>query len=154
MVCVLDDLQVYLTTPPGTDVIVLHGPGSICAGRGTSGVSVLFCDDRFTLSRNYGHQRCWRHQGEHYASATVVTRRTFGGGDVTVWAGGSTQNRTALHFVNGTMTSPNHLNNIVNPVVLLLHEQHRLTSSSWTTMLQLIEVTPLGNGCWRLGYLK
>ncbi|KAJ8350762.1 hypothetical protein SKAU_G00258920 [Synaphobranchus kaupii] len=33
VVCVLDDLQGYLTTPPGTGVIVLHGPGSIYAGR-------------------------------------------------------------------------------------------------------------------------
>ncbi|KAJ8362867.1 hypothetical protein SKAU_G00116980, partial [Synaphobranchus kaupii] len=65
--------------------------------------SVLFSDEsRFTLSRNDGRQRCWRRQGEHYASATVVTRRPFGGGGVTVWAG--------------------------------------LISSSWTTMLQLIEV--------------
>uniref|UniRef100_A0A673HIB9 Transposase Tc1-like domain-containing protein n=1 Tax=Sinocyclocheilus rhinocerous TaxID=307959 RepID=A0A673HIB9_9TELE len=36
---------------------------------------VLFSDEsRFTLSRNYGGQCCWRCQGERYASATVVTR--------------------------------------------------------------------------------
>uniref|UniRef100_A0A3Q3MSS0 HTH cro/C1-type domain-containing protein n=1 Tax=Mastacembelus armatus TaxID=205130 RepID=A0A3Q3MSS0_9TELE len=40
---------------------------------------VLFSDEsRFTLSRNDGRQRCWRHQGERYASATVVTRRARG----------------------------------------------------------------------------
>jgi len=33
----VDDLQGYLNTPPGTGVIVLHGPRSINAGRGTSG---------------------------------------------------------------------------------------------------------------------
>uniref|UniRef100_A0A671LN17 Transposase Tc1-like domain-containing protein n=1 Tax=Sinocyclocheilus anshuiensis TaxID=1608454 RepID=A0A671LN17_9TELE len=34
--------------------------------------SVLFSDDsRFTLSRNNGHQRSWRCQGERYAAAIV-----------------------------------------------------------------------------------
>ena len=49
---------------------------------------VLFSDEgQFTLSRNDGCQRCWRHQGESYPSATVVTRRVFADGGVTVWAG-------------------------------------------------------------------
>jgi len=43
-----------------------------------------------------------------------------GGGGVTVWAGVSSQYRTALHFV----TSPYYLNNI-NSVTVPLHEQHR-----------------------------
>ncbi|KAK7881405.1 hypothetical protein WMY93_029814 [Mugilogobius chulae] len=59
--------------------------------------------------------------GERYASATVVTRRAFGGGGVTVWAEVSSWYRTALHFV----TSPYYLNNIINPVIVPLHEQHR-----------------------------
>ena len=86
---------------PCPGVIVLHGPGSIYAGRGTSGT-----------------QCC---------SATVVTRRAFGGGgSVTVWAGvyRTSRYRTALHFVNGTVTSPYYLNNIINPVIVPLHEQH------------------------------
>ncbi|MEQ2272309.1 hypothetical protein XENORESO_018570 [Xenotaenia resolanae] len=36
-VCVLVDLQGYLTTPPRTGIIVLHGPESIYTGQGTSG---------------------------------------------------------------------------------------------------------------------
>ena len=44
---------------------------------------------------------------------------------VLVWAGVSSQYRTALHFVNGTVTSPYYLNNIINPVIVPLHEQHR-----------------------------
>jgi len=62
---------------------------------------------------------------ERYASATVVTRRAFGGGGgVPAWEGVSSQYRTALHFVNGTMTSPYYPNNIINPVIVPLHEQH------------------------------
>uniref|UniRef100_A0A673MTP4 Tc1-like transposase DDE domain-containing protein n=1 Tax=Sinocyclocheilus rhinocerous TaxID=307959 RepID=A0A673MTP4_9TELE len=44
---------------------------------------------------------------------------------VTVWAGVSSQYRTALHLVNGTVTSQYYLNNIINPVIVPLHEQHR-----------------------------
>ncbi|MEQ2222256.1 hypothetical protein ILYODFUR_024271 [Ilyodon furcidens] len=36
----------------------------------------------------------------------------------------SSQCRTALHLVNGTMISPYYLNNIINPVIVSLHEQH------------------------------
>jgi len=42
-----------------------------------------------------------------------------------VWAGVCSQYRTALHFVNGTVTRPYYLNNIINPVIVPLHEQHR-----------------------------
>ena len=88
--------------------------------------SVLFSDESgLMLSRNDCRQRYWKHQGESYASATVVTRQAFGGGGVTVWAGVSSQYRTALHFVNGTVTSLYYLNNIINPVIVPLHEQHR-----------------------------
>ncbi len=42
-----------------------------------------------------------------------------------VWAGVSSQYRTTLHLVNGTVTSQYYLNNIINPVIVPLHEQHR-----------------------------
>ena len=38
--------------------------------------------------------------------------------------GVSSQYRTALHFVTGTVTSPYYLNNIINLVIVPLHEQH------------------------------
>ncbi len=44
---------------------------------------------------------------------------------VTVRAGVSSPYRTALHLVNGTVTSQYYLNNIINPVIVPLHEQHR-----------------------------
>ncbi len=42
-----------------------------------------------------------------------------------VWAGVSSQYRTGLHLVNGSVTSQYYLNNIINPVIVPLHEQHR-----------------------------
>ncbi len=57
--------------------------------------SVLFSDEsRFTLIRNDGRQCCWR--------------------------GVSSQYRTGLHLVNGTVTSQYYLNNIINPVIVPL----------------------------------
>ncbi|MEQ2190469.1 hypothetical protein XENOCAPTIV_020975 [Xenoophorus captivus] len=53
-------------------------------------------------------------------------------------------------FGNGTVTSPYYPNNIINPVIVPLYEQHRLSPPSQTTILKLIEVTSLLNGCWRL----
>ena len=79
-----------------------------------------------------------------------VTRRAFGDAGVTVPAGVSSY-RTALHFVNGTVASTYNLNNIINPVIVLLHEQHR---SNLILMFLLIEVASSGKGCWRLVNLK
>ncbi len=44
---------------------------------------------------------------------------------VTVWAGVSSQYRIVLHLVNGTVTRQYYLNNIINLVIVPLHEQHR-----------------------------
>ena len=57
--------------------------------------------------------------------ATVVTRRATGGGGVTVWEGVCSRYRTPLQLVNGTVTGSYYLNNIINPVIVPLHEQHR-----------------------------
>lgn len=84
---------------------------------------VLFSDkSRFTSS-------CQRRQGECYASA-VVTRSAFGGGV-------SSRCRTALHFVNGTVTRASYLNNIMNPVIN--------QSPAWTTQAHEDEMSFMGN---------
>ncbi len=58
--------------------------------------SILFSDEsRFPLNRSEGRQCCWRCQRECYASAIVVWCYFLG--------------RTALHLVNGTVTSQYYL---------------------------------------------
>ncbi len=92
--------------------------------------SVLLSDEsRFPLSRNDGRQCCWRCQGEHYASATIVWCYTLG--------------RTTLHLVNGTATNQYYPNNIINPVIV---RNTCLISSSWTIMPQLIGVASAAGG--------
>uniref|UniRef100_A0A3B3QRZ8 Transposase Tc1-like domain-containing protein n=1 Tax=Paramormyrops kingsleyae TaxID=1676925 RepID=A0A3B3QRZ8_9TELE len=87
--------------------------------------SVLLSDEsRFTLSRNDDvgdvKESAVRQPLFSPDEALVVV--------VLVLAGVSSQYRTALHFVNGTVTSPHYLNNIINPVIVPLHEQHRPNS--------------------------
>uniref|UniRef100_A0A672N3I9 Transposase Tc1-like domain-containing protein n=1 Tax=Sinocyclocheilus grahami TaxID=75366 RepID=A0A672N3I9_SINGR len=52
---------------------------------------------------------------------------------VTIWAGVSSQYRTALHLVNGTVTSQYCLNNIIQSLCLCMSNTG-LISSSWMTM--------------------
>ncbi|MEQ2186657.1 hypothetical protein GOODEAATRI_030816, partial [Goodea atripinnis] len=127
LVCVLD-LQWCVTTSPGNRHHHLAWTREHLRWMRDQWVSVLFPEGRFMLNRNDGHQQCSRRQGGLYVSATVVARQTFGG--VAVWAGVSGQYRTALHFVNGTVTSLYYLNNIINPAIVALHEQHRPISCS------------------------
>ena len=42
-----------------------------------------------------------------------------------VWAGVSSRYKTELHIVNGTVTSQYYLNNIINPIIVPLNDQHR-----------------------------
>lgn len=104
------------------------------AGQGTSWASVLLSDEsQITVCRNDGHQRCYRHWREFYASATTDTRFIFGFGGATVWTVVSSQHRTALHFVNGTVTSMCYLKSVISPVIVPLHEQRRSNFCSLAT---------------------
>ncbi len=62
------------------------------------------------------------------------------------------QYRTGLHLVNGSVTSQYYLNNIINPVIVPLHEQHR------PDFIFMDDNVPApqgphhqGTACWRRG---
>ena len=58
------------------------------------------------------------------APVNVIPRYRYAGGGVTVWAGMSTQRKTDLVIINGTVTGRSYLRDIINPIINPQHRQY------------------------------
>ena len=79
---------------------------------------VMWTDEsRFTVDFHDGRIRVHRLPGERFAACCVQEHDRYGGGSVLIWAGIWYGGRTALCVVDGTMTGPKYVNQIILPKV-------------------------------------
>lgn len=77
---------------------------------------VVFTDEsRFCVDMADGRERVWRRRGERFASCCVRQYNRWGGPNVMVWAGISTEQRTELVVIEGNLTARRYIDQILAP---------------------------------------
>ena len=85
----------------------------------------MFSDEsRFSLYHSDGRARVYRRTGELYADCCVRQLDRCVGGNILIWDGITTQNRTNLVFVNGTLNAARYKQNKLATEVRQFINQH------------------------------
>lgn len=81
--------------------------------------SVLFSDEsRFCLSVADGRRRVWRRRGERHSQNCILEFDRWGGANVMVWAGMSSNHRTQLVVLDANLTAQLYIDQILTPHVV------------------------------------